>query len=251
MSEMEVSTEWNGPSEDHPEVPSPPAVESKDVNATAEKVSPEGMCRQLSTAFKEMDVIDSIVANSKRSDLQQDYVQMTETLLQKRHNCKNLNTVDRCNVNNVVNNNTGKNVNLVNASNSNKVNGNVKTNTKRNARQISSNANDSGEFRTPNKKLIAKATFTSNKAQVSDALVTNNHYQALSADAEAEEESVTVVRKMPPIMVKPKEQLPSIRMIVGTGDTANVENGSIWRICSNLRKKGPKLSLRLNDYLKA
>ncbi|GIY31258.1 hypothetical protein CEXT_363181, partial [Caerostris extrusa] len=156
-----------------PEVPSSPAVESKDVNATAEKVSPEGMCRQLSTAFKEMDVIDSIVANSKRSDLQQDYVQMTETLLQKRQfleewvsrfrcpiescklhnstkivvnnsNCKNLNTVNGCNVNNVVNSNTGKNVNLVNAINSNKVNGNVKTKTKRNASQISSNTNDSG-----------------------------------------------------------------------------------------------------------
>ncbi|GIY83661.1 hypothetical protein CDAR_171092 [Caerostris darwini] len=41
MSEMDVSTEGNGPSEDHQEVPTPPAVECNDPNVTAEKVSPE------------------------------------------------------------------------------------------------------------------------------------------------------------------------------------------------------------------
>ncbi|GIY65516.1 hypothetical protein CEXT_659271 [Caerostris extrusa] len=196
MSEMEVSTEGNGPSEDHLEVPSPPAVESNAKNTT-EKVSPEEMCRQLSTAFKEIEVIDSIVENSKRSDLQQDYVQINETLLQKRkfleewvsryhcpiESCKlhnspknlvnNVNHTVNNNVNNVVNCNSGKSVNasisrkvnvkpvvnsnsskhvtLANASNSGKVIGNVKPKTKRNASQISSNINDSGEFRTPNK----------------------------------------------------------------------------------------------------
>ncbi|GIX72235.1 hypothetical protein CEXT_26961 [Caerostris extrusa] len=49
-----------------------------------EKVSPEEMCRQISTAMKEMDVIDTIVEQSKRSDLPQDYIQMNENLLQKR-----------------------------------------------------------------------------------------------------------------------------------------------------------------------
>ncbi|GIY66860.1 hypothetical protein CEXT_630501 [Caerostris extrusa] len=49
-----------------------------------EKVTPGGMCRQINTAYKEMDVIDSIVAQSKRSDLQQDYVQITERKFQKR-----------------------------------------------------------------------------------------------------------------------------------------------------------------------
>ncbi|GIX75410.1 hypothetical protein CEXT_541441 [Caerostris extrusa] len=43
------------------------------------------MCRQLSTAMKEMDVIDSIVEQSKRSDLPQDYIQINANLLQKRH----------------------------------------------------------------------------------------------------------------------------------------------------------------------
>ncbi|GIY81739.1 hypothetical protein CDAR_511981 [Caerostris darwini] len=90
MNQMDTNTEGNGPSQDPPqvlspqvsEVPSPPAGASN-VDNTAEKVSPEGMCRQLTTALKEMDVIDSIVANAKRSDLQQDYLQMTENLMQK------------------------------------------------------------------------------------------------------------------------------------------------------------------------
>ncbi|GIY58225.1 integrase core domain protein [Caerostris darwini] len=41
MSEMDVSTEGNDPSEDHQEVPTPPAVECNDSNVTAEKVSPK------------------------------------------------------------------------------------------------------------------------------------------------------------------------------------------------------------------
>ncbi|GIY63098.1 hypothetical protein CEXT_205331 [Caerostris extrusa] len=149
------------------------------------------MCRQLCTAFKEIEVIDSIVENSKRSDLQQDYVQINETLLQKRkfleewvsryhcpiESCKlhnspknlvnNVNCTVNNNVNNVVNCNYSKSVNasisskvnvkpvvnskhvtLANASNSGKVIGNIKPKTKRNASQISSNVNDSGEFRT-------------------------------------------------------------------------------------------------------
>ncbi|GIY17853.1 hypothetical protein CEXT_496641 [Caerostris extrusa] len=50
-----------------------------------EKLTPEGMCRQLTTALKEIDVIDSIVAQSQRSDLPQDYLQINENLLQKKH----------------------------------------------------------------------------------------------------------------------------------------------------------------------
>ncbi|GIX79993.1 hypothetical protein CEXT_648611 [Caerostris extrusa] len=167
MSEMEVSTEGNGPSEGHLEVPSPPAVESKVKNA--EKVSPEEMCRQMCTAFKEMEVIDAIVESSKRSDLQQDYVQINETLLQKRN--KNVNASISSKVKPVVN---SKNVTL------GKVNGNLKSKTKRNASQISTNVNDSGEFRTPNKKLIAKANFTFNKESVSDDLVTKIIFRHLA-----------------------------------------------------------------------
>ncbi|GIY99194.1 hypothetical protein CEXT_470361 [Caerostris extrusa] len=135
------------------------------------KVSPEGMCRQLTTAYKEMDEIDSIVEQSKRSDLQQDYVQINEILLQKRkfleewvsrfhcpiENCKlhnspkiNVISVNSSNVKNL-NSVNSRNVNVVNTSNANKVTGNVKSKTKRNASQISSNTNDSGEFRTPSK----------------------------------------------------------------------------------------------------
>ncbi|GIX71726.1 hypothetical protein CEXT_484251 [Caerostris extrusa] len=48
------------------------------------KSHPAEMCRQVSTAFKEMDVIDTIIAQSQRSDLPQDYAQMNENLLKKR-----------------------------------------------------------------------------------------------------------------------------------------------------------------------
>ncbi|GIX99714.1 hypothetical protein CDAR_509341, partial [Caerostris darwini] len=84
MSEMDISTEGNGPSEDHREVLSPRQVEAMKNDNDKEKLSPEGMCRQISTALKEMDVIDTIVAQSLRSDLPQDYVQMNENLLKKR-----------------------------------------------------------------------------------------------------------------------------------------------------------------------
>ncbi|GIY78588.1 hypothetical protein CEXT_356241 [Caerostris extrusa] len=93
------------------------------------------MCRQLSTAMKEMDVIDTIVEQSKRSDLPQDYIQMNANLLQKRQYL----------------------VEWVNASNVNKgnlkskVDAPIKNKSKRNASQIASNdgAKDSGEFQTP------------------------------------------------------------------------------------------------------
>ncbi|GIX99838.1 hypothetical protein CEXT_9181 [Caerostris extrusa] len=81
---MDVSTKGNGPSEDHPEVPSPLEVDATQNSNAPEKVTPEGMGRQVSTAYKEMDVIDTIIAQSRRSDLPQDYIQMNETLKQKR-----------------------------------------------------------------------------------------------------------------------------------------------------------------------
>ncbi|GIX90846.1 hypothetical protein CEXT_558501 [Caerostris extrusa] len=84
MNEMDISTEWNGPSEDHREVLSPQAVDATQNPKDNEKVTPEGMCRQVSTAYKEMDVIDTIIAQSRRSDLPQDYIQMNENLLKKR-----------------------------------------------------------------------------------------------------------------------------------------------------------------------
>ncbi|GIZ03864.1 hypothetical protein CEXT_343561 [Caerostris extrusa] len=74
----------NGPSQDHMEVTSRWKWIAMQKEKQDRKVSPEEACRQINTAYKEMDVIDSIVAQSKRSDLQQNYVQITETLLQKR-----------------------------------------------------------------------------------------------------------------------------------------------------------------------
>ncbi|GIY02123.1 hypothetical protein CEXT_163221 [Caerostris extrusa] len=151
-----------------------------------------------------MDVIDSIVAQPKRSDLQQDYVQITETLLQKikflaewvsRFYCP---IVD-CSLHN-------HNINASNVNNGN--NSKVNVNVKNKSNDASNNgAKDSGEFKTPNKKLIAKANFTYSKDKTSDVIVTNNQFNALSTDAAVEEESVTIVGKMPPIIVKPKVNL--------------------------------------------
>ncbi|GIY55809.1 hypothetical protein CEXT_306431 [Caerostris extrusa] len=195
MNDMEISTEGNGPYQDHRIVLSPQAVDAtKNANAKDnEKVSPKEKCRQISTAMKEMDVID-IVEQSKRSDLPQDYIQMNENLLQKRQylvewvsrfhcpisdgtlhnpnvNIRNVIVKSKVNVSNV---NNGK----VNASNVNKgnlkskVDAPIKNKSKLNASQIASNdgAKDSGEFQTPNKKLIAKATFTYSKDTASDAI---------------------------------------------------------------------------------
>ncbi|GIY53829.1 hypothetical protein CDAR_13831 [Caerostris darwini] len=85
MNQMDTNTEGNGPSQDPPQVLSPQDMDATTTNSKeSEKVSPEGMCRQISTAFKEMDVIDTIVAHAQRSDLPQDYIQMNENLLKKR-----------------------------------------------------------------------------------------------------------------------------------------------------------------------
>ncbi|GIY23202.1 hypothetical protein CEXT_711791, partial [Caerostris extrusa] len=189
-----------------------------------DKVSPKEMCRQLSTAMKEMDVIDSIVEQSKRSDLPQDYIQINANLLQKRQYLVEWVSRFHCPIsdctlhNNTVNiskeivnskvNAGSVNNGKVNDSNVTKCNAKskvdvpIKNKSKRNASQIASNdgAKDSGEFQTPNKKLIAKATFTYSKGTVSDTIVTNNKFNALNTDAAAEDESVTVVRKLPPIM---------------------------------------------------
>ncbi|GIY67625.1 hypothetical protein CEXT_641281, partial [Caerostris extrusa] len=199
MSEMEVSTGgmvllrtiWKYPLH---------LQWKSNAKSTAEKSPPRGMCRQLSTAFKEMEVIDSIVENSKRSDLKQDYVQITETLLQKRKFLEN--------------GNSGKNVNLAKASNSSKVNVNVKPKTKRNASQLSSNVNDSGEFRTPSKKLITKANFTFNKEQASDDLATKIIFKHLALTQLPMKKRSRLYAKMPPIMVKPKGNLNDMLKVI-------------------------------------
>ncbi|GIY03480.1 hypothetical protein CEXT_15441 [Caerostris extrusa] len=87
MNDMEITTEGNEPSQDRQNVLSPQDGEASkfDSDKNKDKVSPKEMCRQLSTAMKEMDVIDSIVEQSKRSDLPQDYIQINANLLQKRH----------------------------------------------------------------------------------------------------------------------------------------------------------------------
>ncbi|GIY78486.1 hypothetical protein CEXT_591861 [Caerostris extrusa] len=170
MNEMEISNEGNGSSEDHRGVLSTTAVDAMIKKQENEKLTPEGMCRQLTTALKEIDVIDSIVAQSQRSDLPQDYLQINENLLQKKHylvewvsrfpcpvvNCplhtKNVNTVNMGKINDA---SVDVNINSANTKNAkvNKLTVNSKNKSKRNASHIANNDNDkdSGEFKTPSK----------------------------------------------------------------------------------------------------
>ncbi|GIX72563.1 hypothetical protein CDAR_5881 [Caerostris darwini] len=63
MNEMEVSSEGNGHSEVRQELPSHP---NTDASTT---VTPEGMCRQIMTANKEMKILDDILESIKNSDM--------------------------------------------------------------------------------------------------------------------------------------------------------------------------------------
>ncbi|GIY95291.1 hypothetical protein CEXT_564111 [Caerostris extrusa] len=136
VSSMMQMDEGNGPSQDHMEVPSPLEVDSNAKENKIEKVTPEVMCRQINTAYKEMDVIDSIVAQSKISDLQQDYVQITETLLQKRKFLAEWISRFHCPIVDCSLHNPKINASNVNNGNNSKVNVNVKNKSKRNASQI-------------------------------------------------------------------------------------------------------------------
>ncbi|GIX72896.1 hypothetical protein CEXT_2231 [Caerostris extrusa] len=174
MNDMEISTEGNGPLRTTGQYSPQPVDATKNAKVKDnEKVSPEEMCRQISTAMKEMNVIDTIVEQSKRSDLPQDYIHMNENLLQKRQflvewvsrfhcpisdctlhnpNVNINNVIDKSKVN-VGNVNNGK----INASNVNKgnlkskVDATIKNKSKRNASQIASNdgAKDPGSFKLP------------------------------------------------------------------------------------------------------
>ncbi|GIY97659.1 hypothetical protein CEXT_674281 [Caerostris extrusa] len=75
---MEVSSEVNEPAEVHLDLTLPP---NADASIT---VTPEGMCRQLVTANKELKILDDILASTKNSDMPQDYLQMNANLLMKR-----------------------------------------------------------------------------------------------------------------------------------------------------------------------
>ncbi|GIX93482.1 hypothetical protein CEXT_101801 [Caerostris extrusa] len=146
---MDVSTEVNGPSVDHREILSPHEMETTQQTKEPETVTPEGMCRQVSTAYKEMDVIDTIIAQSQRSDLPQDYAQMNENLLKKRQFLVEWVSRFKCPIANCpLHYHESKN-SKISADNSNAKKPTVnKTKTKRNASEISNSANDSREFKT-------------------------------------------------------------------------------------------------------
>ncbi|GIY80820.1 hypothetical protein CEXT_547351 [Caerostris extrusa] len=191
---MEVSSEGNEPAEVHLDLTVAP---NADANAST-TVTPEGMCRQLVTANKELKILDDILASTKNSDMPQDYLQMNANLLMKRQylvewvsksgSCP----IAKCTLHN-----------------SNKIT--PKSNVKRNASEISSRKdkrNVSEEFLTPNKKLTAKANFTSSKVNNQTEIQTSNKFNSLGTDEVTNvDETVTVVRKLPPIMVKPKANL--------------------------------------------
>ncbi|GIX73560.1 hypothetical protein CEXT_431501 [Caerostris extrusa] len=73
-----------------------------------------------------------------------------------------------------------------------------------NASEISSRKdmrNVSEEFLTPNKELTAKANFTSGKVNNQTKIQTSNKFNSLSTDEVTnDDESVIVVRKLPPII---------------------------------------------------
>ncbi|GIY71720.1 hypothetical protein CDAR_290851 [Caerostris darwini] len=65
------------PSQAHLQVPSSPG---SDVNAIevndSNKMAPQGLCRRLVSAHQEMEVIDEILTSAKKSDFQNDYLQL-------------------------------------------------------------------------------------------------------------------------------------------------------------------------------
>ncbi|GIZ00154.1 hypothetical protein CEXT_139161, partial [Caerostris extrusa] len=190
MLEMDISTEGNGPSEDQRDVLSPSAMDSNHQNKETEKVTPAEMCRQVSTAFKEMDVIDTIIAQSQRLDLPQDYAQMNENLLKKRQYLVEWVSRFKCPITNCPVHYLESKASKISDDNSNAKKLNVtKPKTKRNASEISNSANDSREFKTPNKKLIAKSNFISSKTHSNTEVITSNQFNALSNEVEAEDET--------------------------------------------------------------
>ncbi|GIX98926.1 hypothetical protein CDAR_563761, partial [Caerostris darwini] len=85
MIDMEVSMEGRGPSQVHQQVPSSP---SSDVNVIqineSNKMTPQGLCRRLVSAHQEIKVIDEILTSAKKSDFQNDYLQLNANLAKKK-----------------------------------------------------------------------------------------------------------------------------------------------------------------------
>ncbi|GIY91040.1 hypothetical protein CEXT_748221 [Caerostris extrusa] len=204
MHEMDISTEGNGPSEDQREVLSPSAMDSNQQTKETEKVTPAEMCRQVSTAFKEMDVIDTVIVQSQRSDLPQDYVQMNENLLKKRQYLVEWVSRFKCPITNCPVHYLESKASKISDDNSNAKKLNVtKPKTKRNANEISHSSNDSREFKTPNKKkkkIIAKSNYISSKTHSNTEVITSNQFNALSNEVEAEDETTLYCTKLRSIL---------------------------------------------------
>ncbi|GIY74100.1 hypothetical protein CDAR_66221 [Caerostris darwini] len=86
MIDMEVSMEGNGPSQVHQQVPSSPGLDANVIIEINEsnKMTPQGLCRRLVSAHQEMEVIDEILTSAKKSDFQNDYLELNANLSKKK-----------------------------------------------------------------------------------------------------------------------------------------------------------------------
>ncbi|GIY74327.1 hypothetical protein CDAR_30521 [Caerostris darwini] len=157
MIDMEVSMEGNGSSQVHQQVPSSPG---SDVNVIIEinesnKMTPQGLCRRLVSAHQEMEVIDGILTSAKKSDFQNDYLELNANLSKKKeHLLKWVSRFGICPIAECKIHHADLKPNQ------------SKTTTKRAASEISSHndqANSSKDFKKPNRKHTAKANFISGK----------------------------------------------------------------------------------------
>ncbi|GIY74709.1 hypothetical protein CDAR_524451 [Caerostris darwini] len=152
---MEVSMEGNGPSQVHQQVPSSPGLDANviiEINET-NKMTPQGLRRRLISVHQEMEVIDEILTSAKKSDFQNDYLELNANLSKKKEYL--LKCVSRFGICPIAECKIHHADLKPNQS---------KTTTKRAASEISSHndqANSSKDFKKPNRKHTAKANFIS------------------------------------------------------------------------------------------
>ncbi|GIY14599.1 hypothetical protein CDAR_518341 [Caerostris darwini] len=164
MIDMEVSMEGNGPSQVHQQVPSSPGLDANVIIEINEsnKMTPQGLCRRLVSAHQEMEVIDEILTSAKKSDFQNDYLELNANLSKKKEYL--LKWVSRFGICPIAECKIHHADLKPNQS---------KTTTKRAASEISSHndqANSSKDFKKPNRKHTAKANFISARPHHNDVI---------------------------------------------------------------------------------
>ncbi|GIY00223.1 hypothetical protein CDAR_233821 [Caerostris darwini] len=118
-------------------------------------MTPQGLCRRLVSAHQEMEVIDEILTSAKKSDFQNDYLELNANLSKKKEYL--LKWVSRFGICPIAECKIRHADLKPNQS---------KTTTKRAASEISSHndqANSSKDFKKPNRKHTAKANFISDQ----------------------------------------------------------------------------------------